>query len=323
MKCPKCGSELRKGLSFCPKCGDIVPTSTLPDSSRKPDSSKAERKNFIWQIVLAVLAIVLLPITLTFGIVKSKSLKSFVKVLLIIMIWGLVARIVSPETTTSNLNEAVSLTEGNDSSNVQEEINEDNADFWSERAIQEATTTSMPTIEAEERSEDTNDASTVIDETEEKSNNIEEDRLSNLNLFIERYNSIAGVPITDTFEIDISKGSIYYRTEFRLYAFKNAPALHGTIGTESVTLVNYGSVQKDELRIYITVDSLELVTDVFESYCKASDSDIKEEDFSNYYEHNKLDSGYCSINIKNISGYINERKGEFEILIKSKPDYFK
>lgn len=149
-------------------------------------------------------------------------------------------------------------------------------------------------------------------------------RYSNLILFIERYNTIAQTPIQGIKELDISRESKHYRTEFRLNAFQNAPALEAIIGINSIEMINsnYEGFFGSDLRIYALVNSLDAATDVFESFCKASNPDITEEDFIEFYEYHKLDSGDCRIVIKNISGYVMVKDGRFDILLDSSPDYF-
>ena len=41
MKCPKCGNELRKGLSFCPKCGEVI--SEIAKSEIRPVKVEKEK----------------------------------------------------------------------------------------------------------------------------------------------------------------------------------------------------------------------------------------------------------------------------------------
>ena len=240
----------------------------------------------IWKILLGLL---FFPIALTIIIVKNKKIKPVMKIVLLVIFWifFLVVGIVNSEETTA--------TESTD--NIPGAVIE--------------TTASA------------NDSSTD-DETEKNTAATERDKFTNLNLFIETYNKIATTPIADTFEIDISAGGEYYRSEFRLSSFKNAPALKGKIGAGSVEMINsnYGGIFGSDLRIYAFVDSLNATTDIFESYCKACDPDITKEDFDEFYEYHKLDAGDCRIAIGDISGYVMVKDGGFDILLDSTPDYF-
>ena len=147
---------------------------------------------------------------------------------------------------------------------------------------------------------------------------------SNLLLFIESYNAIAQTPIQSIKELDISRGSEHYRTEFRLNAFQNAPALEGVMGDNPIEMINsnYEGFFGSDLRVYALVNSLDATTDLFESFCKACNPMITEEDFNEFYEFYQLDSGDCRIVIKNISGYVMVKDGNFDILLDGSPDYF-
>ena len=156
------------------------------------------------------------------------------------------------------------------------------------------------------------------------SNNTTTDKYSNLKSFIDEYNKIAKTDITNPLEIDIQSPE-YYRTEFRLGAFQNAPAYKGSIGNNHIEIINsnYDGVFGSDLGIYAFVDTLAEATDIFESFCKACDSDITEEDFDEFYKYDSLDSEYgCSIVIGNISGYVHIKAGGFDIMLNADPDYF-
>lgn len=145
----------------------------------------------------------------------------------------------------------------------------------------------------------------------------------NLNTFIEKYNAIAATPITNTEVIDIQSDE-YYRTEFRLNAFQNAPSYKGNIGTTTIELINnnYEGYFGSDLRIYAFADSIETTIDIFESFCKAVDPEITQEDFDEFYKYDQLDAGDCRIVIKQISGYVMVKDKGFDILLDGSPDYF-
>ena len=156
------------------------------------------------------------------------------------------------------------------------------------------------------------------------SNNTTTDKYSNLKSFIDKYNKISKTNITNPLEIDIQSPE-YYRTEFRLGAFQNAPAYKGSIGNNHIEIINsnYDGVFGSDLRIYAFVDTLAEATDIFESFCKACDPDITQEDFDEFYKYDSLDSEYgCSIVIGNISGYVHIKADGFDIMLDADPDYF-
>lgn len=175
-----------------------------------------------------------------------------------------------------------------------------------------------------------------IDEPDEKDNTSteendvitttpnENDRYSNLKAFIDNYNAIAKTPITDVVEIDIQSPE-YYKVEYRLNGFENAPAFKGEIGDCAIEIVNETFMQEpdDSMRIYIYADTLETATDVFESFCKATNPDITQDEFDEFYSYYSLDSEYgCSIVMGDISGYCNKQSDGYDILLKASPEYF-
>ena len=150
------------------------------------------------------------------------------------------------------------------------------------------------------------------------------DKYSNLKEFIVEYNKLSKTDITSTVEIDIQSPE-YYRTEFRLNAYKNAPAYKANLGNNTIEIINsnYDGIFGSDLRIYVIVDTLEEATEVFETFCKACDPDITQTDFDNFYRYNALDKEYgCSITIGGISGFVNKKADGFDIMLDAKPDYF-
>lgn len=83
MKCPNCGGELRNGLSFCPKCGNIVSKDENKSVNNNP-STQAKSKASLWKIILGIM---FFPITLTIIIVKNKKMQPAVKIALIVLLW--------------------------------------------------------------------------------------------------------------------------------------------------------------------------------------------------------------------------------------------
>ncbi len=85
---------------------------------------------------------------------------------------------------------------------------------------------------------------------------------------------------------------------------------------------NYEGMFGSDLRIYTTVDTLEAATDVFESFCKAGDFKITQADFDDFYQYHALYDGDVRLVIGDISGYVMDKNGKYEIMLDSSPDYF-
>lgn len=175
--------------------------------------------------------------------------------------------------------------------------------------------------QSETQNDETENKETESSVTEQPT--VEKTKHSNLDLFIAEYNKIAKTPILEQSEIDIQSDE-YYRTEFRLNAYKNAPAYIADLGGAKIELINsnYEGMFGSDLRIYTTVDTLEAATDVFESFCKAGDPEITQADFDDFYEYHTLDDGDIRPVIGDISGYIMVKDGKYEIMLDASPDYF-
>ena len=175
--------------------------------------------------------------------------------------------------------------------------------------------------QSEANNEETDNKETESSETEQST--VEKTKHSNLDLFIAEYNKIAKTPILEPNEIDIQSDE-YYRTEFRLNAYQNAPAYVANLGTVKIELINsnYEGMFGSDLRIYTTVDNLEAATDVFESFCKAGDPEISQSDFDDFYQYYSLDDGDVRPVIGDISGYIMVKDGKYEIMLDASPNYF-
>ncbi len=99
--------------------------------------------------------------------------------------------------------------------------------------------------------------------------------------FITEYNKKCSTPITNAENMDISKDSGNYRTEYRLAAFKNAEAKKATIGDATIDIVSYGSYSNDTLRIYVLTDSEDFAVEVFTNVAKIMYPDVSESKLSN------------------------------------------
>lgn len=80
---------------------------------------------------------------------------------------------------------------------------------------------------------------------------------ANIDAFIDRFNATSDTPITEAKEVDniADKSSDYYRTEYRLGAFKDAVGVVGQIeGYGQIDIVSYGSTGYTDIRVYAEVD---------------------------------------------------------------------
>lgn len=101
--------------------------------------------------------------------------------------------------------------------------------------------------------------------------------------FIEQYNKIADIPITNPNEIDIH-ASEYYRTEFRLNAFKNAVAKRCSIGEATIDIINYGNMANDSIRFYLSTDNEEFAIQVFKTAVSIFDPSATDEEINKAVE---------------------------------------
>ncbi|MCC8013820.1 MAG: TM2 domain-containing protein, partial [Eubacterium sp.] len=141
-----------------------------------------------------------------------------------------------------------------------------------------------------------------------------EDEYFNIDKFISVYNSIATTPITDTFEININdENGGYYRTEFRLLSFKNAPAKHGVIGSSSIDIVNYYE-SRSGLRIYVNAENIEILKDTIETFTHIFDSTVEDDEFTTLYDNFESGNG-SSFNLGDIGGTYKEYENYYKIML--------
>ena len=101
--------------------------------------------------------------------------------------------------------------------------------------------------------------------------------------FIEQYNTKTDIPITNPIEIDIH-ASEYYRTEFRLNAFKNAVAKRCSIGEATIDIINYGNLSNDSIRFYLKTDDKEFAVQVFKTAVSIFDPDATDKEINDAVE---------------------------------------
>ena len=109
-----------------------------------------------------------------------------------------------------------------------------------------------------------------------------------INSFIEQYNKIADVPITDPVKMEL-KDPTFYRTEYRLTAFRNAVAKRCSIGDATIDIVNFGSLKNDEIRFYLITDDEEFAIQVFKNAVSIFDPDLTEEEIEEAVDDIKIE----------------------------------
>lgn len=118
--------------------------------------------------------------------------------------------------------------------------------------------------------------------------------------FVDLCNGASDFVITDLVPMDIHGED--YQTEFRLFAFENAVGLKGSIGDDSIQIVNYGALANDQLRIYARVSSLEIAEALVTDLVYVLDDTISADDLA--FELSNPSSIYLG-EAGYISGYIN------------------
>lgn len=78
---------------------------------------------------------------------------------------------------------------------------------------------------------------------------------------IELYNSVSTYPVSDLCQMDIQGAD--YKTEFRLNAFRNAIGKKGMTPYGNVEIINYGSHNRNEFRIYASLDNLDASIELY------------------------------------------------------------
>lgn len=111
-----------------------------------------------------------------------------------------------------------------------------------------------------------------------------------IDYFVGAFNGVSDTPISDLKKIDIQDKE-YYQTEFRLAAFKDAPAELGSIGNSTIMLINYGQVGRTGFRVYITADSADSLQKIMEGSAAIMDAGITAADFDSI---KTADGGYSS-----------------------------
>ncbi len=147
----------------------------------------------------------------------------------------------------------------------------------------------------------------VISSADDSSEQYESSPYEIVDAFIADYNELSQTPIENIIEIDINdKDGEYYRTEFRLLAFEDAPAICGSIGNSSIEVINYGTMSKDGLRIYVSSDTYDAMKEILENSMKIFDPSVSVSDIETSV-YNLIDS-----NNPGFSFLLGETSGVFE-----------
>lgn len=132
--------------------------------------------------------------------------------------------------------------------------------------------------------------------------------------FIEKYNELSDYDISDASEINITdKDSDHYRVEFRLSAFKDAPAKTGSIGDGTIDIINYGSLKCDGLRIYADVSSFDVMQQIFKDAAMAFEQSITEDDL--HYVLSMMNTSGGSYTIGNLTGTYEMRHDVYSFML--------
>lgn len=143
------------------------------------------------------------------------------------------------------------------------------------------------------------------------------DKVDSVNRFIELYNEISDIAITDLIDIDIhDKSGGYYRTEFRTYAYNDAIAKHGIAGESiSIDMIQYSH----GFRIYVLAKSYEELQRFLETSIKIYDPSITDDMIqSNIYDRIDFVGSGVSFYINDITGYyeiLNRETGSCSIML--------
>jgi len=145
-------------------------------------------------------------------------------------------------------------------------------------------------------------------------------------IFIEKYNNIGSTKIENITSYDAQdKESGYYRTEFRLNAFKNNDSIHGTINNGTIDIINYGSLsKKDKFRLYFSSENEEQIKLIFKNAINIIDNSVSEDEINEEINEAMKTKDNRFVLKGNIdSGYIMLTKGKWEILIDSNTEFAK
>ena len=122
--------------------------------------------------------------------------------------------------------------------------------------ISNSDTTTLPV--ATKNDNTTNDTTQSTTQSTTKTTESDVVELNAIQKFVNIYNQNAKEKITDLKTIDIhDEDGGHYRTEFRLSAFKNADAMTGIIGKNSVDIIICHNYLSEDIRFYLTTDSLD------------------------------------------------------------------
>lgn len=128
--------------------------------------------------------------------------------------------------------------------------------------------------------------------------------------FIEKFNAISPIQITDAVEIDVTdQDSGHYRTEFRLGAFENSISKTGKFGDFVIDVVNCGW-QNDELRIYVDGITGEQAVEIVKYAAPIMDPDVSDEELQDVMNYLNGTKDYHNGYFGNLCLTFNDIRGE-------------
>lgn len=138
--------------------------------------------------------------------------------------------------------------------------------------------------------------------------------------FIVAFNAMSETPITERVVFDpTDKESGHYRTEYRLSAWDGSVGEIAKIGNMDIDIVNYGGYggysENEDLRIYITADTIEEILQVFPYAAKAMDPTVTDEEIQEIIDDVKEFGDKNGLYIGELSGLILSHKYYSELML--------
>ena len=110
-----------------------------------------------------------------------------------------------------------------------------------------------------------NNASSNTTSDSVSTNEVISESLSAVDRFIDSFNQISDIPITELSDIDVTdKDSAHYRVEFRLHAFKDSVSKTGICGVSLVDIVTYGK-EYQNIRVIAKDNNVENLAKIMKS----------------------------------------------------------
>lgn len=112
---------------------------------------------------------------------------------------------------------------------------------------------------------------------------------SHIDDYLSKFNQLSSHTIENLSYFDLhDRLSSHYRTEFRLYAFKDALAETGTLDNNIIDIIDYSSFSLSNscnLRIYTSISNIDIKKEFIKISCQIFDSTITENDLQKIYNN--------------------------------------